>query len=268
MAAAAKNLTPVSLELGGKCPVVIGLDMPIAVAVERLIYGKCVNSGQVCLSPDYILLPKGKSQAFVDAYCQRYQQMYGQNNKLQDHTSIHSDRHFSRIQGLLDDAVKKGATATSADGTPADASTRQMATHLLTGVNDNMQVMQQEIFGPLLPVLCYDDVQQALDYINGKPRPLGLYVMSHDRQFQERVLKHTHSGGACINDAVMHALCDDAPFGGIGDSGMGHYHGHEGFKSLSKARTVLKRGRFYPAKFIQPPYDNGMVNTLLDRLLR
>ncbi|MEW6996987.1 coniferyl aldehyde dehydrogenase [Colwelliaceae bacterium BS250] len=268
MSAAAKNLTPVTLELGGKCPVIIAKDMPIEDAVNRIVFGKSFNSGQICLAPDYIFCPAGKEKEFIRAYCNKFQQLFPDFNTNKDHTSIHSDRHFQRFQNLLADAEHKGATITSANNIKGNANTRLMATHLISNVNEDMQIMQEEIFGPLLPIKTYENLEEVTSYINSKTSPLGLYIMSFDKSIQQYLLTNTQSGGVSINEVMFHAMCDDAPFGGIGESGMGHYHGPEGFKALSKAKTVLTRSKFYPGKWISPPYNNSLIKPLLKFLLR
>ncbi|MBV1919533.1 MAG: coniferyl aldehyde dehydrogenase [Pseudomonadales bacterium] len=268
LAAAAPNLTPVTLELGGKSPVVIGNDIDIEDAITRLIFQKCINSGQICLAPDYIFCPDGKIQEFIDTYCKLFKKMYGTAESSEDHSSIINDKHFQRLQTWLQDAKDKGAKVTSADDAAPNANKRKMATHLLTNVSDEMTVMQEEIFGPILPIKPYKYLQEVLDYINARPRPLGLYIMSHNKDFQHKILEHTHSGGVCINDSAFQATCDDAPFGGVGNSGMGHYHGKEGFMTFSKAKTVLTQGRFYPGKFTLPPYDKSPIKFVLKLLLR
>lgn len=262
MRAAADNLTPVTLELGGKSPVIIADDMPLETAVERMIYGKCLNAGQICVAPDYVLLPKGKTDAFKQAFAQQFNAMYGQIANNPDYGAIINQRQFDRIITVLDDARSKGALITSANGEAIDSKTRKIPTQLLSQVNDEMLVMQEEIFGPLLPIIEYDDLTQAINYINQRPRPLALYIMSFDTTAQQRILSHTHSGGVCINETVFHVAADDAPFGGIGPSGMGHYHGKEGFLTMSHAKTVLSRGKLNTGKLVHPPYG-GLIQKLL-----
>ncbi|WP_110457373.1 coniferyl aldehyde dehydrogenase [Shewanella algidipiscicola] len=262
MRAAADNLTPVTLELGGKSPVIIADDMPLETAVERMIYGKCLNAGQICVAPDYVLLPKGKTDAFKQAFTHKFNAMYGQIANNPDYGTIINQRQFDRIVAVLDDARSKGALITSANGEAIDSKTRKIPTQLLSQVNDEMLVMQEEIFGPLLPIIEYDDLAQAINYINDRPRPLALYIMSFDNAAQQRILSHTHSGGVCINETVFHVAADDAPFGGIGPSGMGHYHGKEGFLTMSHAKTVLSRGKLNTGKLVHPPYG-GLIQKLL-----
>ncbi|MCL1074389.1 coniferyl aldehyde dehydrogenase [Shewanella dokdonensis] len=269
MQAAANNLTPVTLELGGKSPAIIADDMPLAVAVERLLYGKTLNAGQTCVAPDYILCPQHKVAEFVRQWQTAFQQMYPDFAHNTDYSFIINDRHQQRLLGLLDDATAKGATGVPASGDLENfKQQRQWPTILLTGVTDDMSVMQQEIFGPLLPIIGYQTVEQALDYIRQRPRPLALYLLTFDPQLQQQLLQQTHSGGVCINDSLYHVAADDAPFGGVGSSGMGHYHGVEGFREFSHARTVLAKGRLNPAKLMQPPYRRWWQKLLLRYLLR
>ncbi|GAB1150478.1 coniferyl aldehyde dehydrogenase [Shewanella algae] len=273
MRAAADNLTPVTLELGGKSPVLITRDMPMETAVERLIYGKCLNAGQICVAPDYILCPSGKEAEFISAYRRRFQQFYPDFANTPDYGQILNERQAARLIALLEDATAKGAQVFAADREQPlsklpSAEQRKWPTLLLTKVSDDMKLMQEEIFGPLLPLVSYQELGQALDYIKVRPRPLALYLMSFDKEVQQKVLSQTHSGGVCINETVFHVAADDAPFGGIGPSGMGHYHGQEGFRTFSHARTVLSRGRLNTGKLVHPPYGKGIQKLLLKVFLR
>ncbi len=273
MRAAADNLTPVTLELGGKSPVIIADDMPIETAVERLIFGKCLNAGQICVAPDYIFCPENKVDDFISAYQTRFQTMYpkhsdNSSDENKDYANIINDAQHQRLLTWLDDAIDKGAKVVSASGKDINRSTRQIATQLITQVTDDMQLMQEEIFGPLLPIMPYKDLDKVVDYINDRPRPLALYVMSFDKTTQQLLLDKTHSGGVCINDTIMHVAADDAPFGGIGDSGMGHYHGKEGFLTFSKAKTVLTQGKINIGKLVHPPYDSFIQRLMLKIFMR
>ena len=254
MAAAANNLTPVTLELGGKSPVLIAQDMPIDVAVERMIYGKCLNAGQICVAPDYVLCHESQVEAFIDSYQQQFKKMYADVVNNGDYSNIINERQFNRIQALIDDAVEKGAKIHSALEDDIAKNHRKLATQLMTNVTDDMKVMQQEIFGPLLPIVSYQTLSEAIDYINQRSRPLSLYLMSFDKRVHNQIIEHTHSGGVCINESVKHVIVDDAPFGGIGLSGMGAYHGKEGFLRFSHAKTVLTRGKLNTSKLMHPPY--------------
>ncbi|MDB1123529.1 coniferyl aldehyde dehydrogenase [Vibrio algarum] len=275
MRAAADNLTPVTLELGGKSPVIIGEDMPIETAVERLIYGKCLNAGQICVSPDYTLCPKNKVDEFIAAYRAKFQQLYPDFENNKDYSQIINTRQAERIESVLEDALAKGAIIHSANTheitkTPLngqnpkllDTGSKKWPTQIISNVNSDMRVMQEEIFGPLFPIVPYESLSEAINFVKSNPRPLALYLMSYNKSVQRQVLEQTHSGGVCINETVFHVAAEDAPFGGIGPSGIGHYHGIEGFKTLSHAKTVLQRGTFNSGKLIHPPYG-GLVQKLI-----
>ncbi|ROS04736.1 coniferyl-aldehyde dehydrogenase [Sinobacterium caligoides] len=268
MRAAADNLTPVTLELGGKSPVIIADDIDLSIAVERLIYGKCLNAGQICVAPDYILCPEHKVDEFIKEYRRQFQAMYRDGVGSDDYTSVIDARQFARLTSWLEDAKSKGAKVTPASDAEINTAEQRMPTQLITQVDDSMTLMQEEIFGPLLPILPYANLQQAIDYVNDRPRPLALYIMSFDTQCQQQLLTQTHSGGVCINETVFHVAADDAPFGGIGPSGMGHYHGKEGFLALSKAKTVLKRGKLNTGKLVTPPYGTLIHKIMLKLFLR
>ena len=268
MRAAANNLTPVTLELGGKSPVIIAPDMPLEIAVERMIYGKCLNAGQICVAPDYVLCPKTKVDDFIAAYQAKFKAMYGTINHNKDYGSIINTRQFDRLMTVLEDAKAKGARVISATDEAIDSQHRKLATQLITHTSEYMLLMQEEIFGPLLPIIGYDSLDEAIQYINHRARPLALYVMSFDEPTQQKILQQTHSGGVCINETVFHVAADDAPFGGIGPSGMGHYHGKEGFLTFSHAKTVLSRGRFNTGKFVHPPYGTFIQRILMKLFLR
>ncbi len=268
MRAAANNLTPVTLELGGKSPVIIAPDMSLEIAVERMIYGKCLNAGQICVAPDYVLCPKAKVDDFIAAYRAKFKTMYGAINNNKDYGSIINTRQFDRIITVLNDAKAKGARVISATDEAIDSQNRKLATQLITNTNEDMLLMQEEIFGPLLPIIGYNSLDEAIQYINYRARPLALYIMSFDEPCQQKILQQTHSGGVCINETVFHVAADDAPFGGIGPSGMGHYHGKEGFLTFSHAKTVLSRGRFNTGKFVHPPYGTFIQRMLMKLFLR
>jgi coniferyl-aldehyde dehydrogenase len=267
MAACAPNLTPVTLELGGKSPVIIDKDAPMGLAAERICFGKSMNAGQTCVAPDYILAPKERVQEFVTAYRDAFTRAYGNLHNNAQYTSIVDERQRGRLQQWLDDASAKGAEVIQLAEDPNDGS-RRMAPRLLLNCNDKMTVMQQEIFGPLMPVVPYDTLDQALGYINERPRPLALYYFGMSGQNQRKVLERTHSGGVCINDTLMHVAVDDIPFGGVGPSGMGHYHGREGFLTLSKAKGVFSKGRLNSSKLIYPPYKAPILKALFGLFIR
>ncbi|MCQ0168808.1 coniferyl-aldehyde dehydrogenase [Pseudomonas sp. S12(2018)] len=257
MAAAATNLTPVTLELGGKSPVIVSASVPLAQAAERIAFGKTLNAGQTCVAPDYALVPRERLEGFVQAYREAVLRFYPQVRNNPDYSAIINVRHLARLEGYLRDARDKGASVL--DLYPGEAREgRRLPPQVLLQVDDSMQVMQDEIFGPLLPVVPYDSLAEALAYVNQRPRPLALYYFGHDRAEQRRVLEQTHSGGVCLNDTLLHVAQDDLPFGGVGPSGMGNYHGHEGFKTFSHARAVFAKSRVNAARLIYPPYGKAL----------
>jgi len=267
MAAAAQNLTPVTLELGGKSPTIIADDIDIDDAVSRFILAKTLNAGQTCVAPDYILCPENKIDELVASCKKQFNCMYPKFADNNDYSSIINEQQFQRLHTWLDDAVNKGASAISLSEFNAEQTTqpRKMPLTLVTHVNDDMQLMQDEIFGPLLPIVSYKSLAEAINYINERPRPLALYLCSHNEQTQQQVLQQTHAGGVCINDAAIQVAQDDMPFGGIGPSGMGHYHGHEGFLTFSKAKSVMIKGKMNTSKMAFPPYGK-LVHKLIYKL--
>lgn len=269
MRAAADNLTPVTLELGGKSPAIVSADVPLADAAERIAFGKGVNAGQTCVAPDYILCPRGRVEELTQALHTQFAQMYPNLRDNADFTQVINPRQYQRLQSYLNDAEEKGARILPINPGNEDLSgTRIIAPTLLLDVNDDMKVMQDEIFGPLLPILPYDNLDAALDYIAERPRPLALYYFGYDKAEQQRLMEQTHAGGMCINDALLHVAQDDMPFGGIGASGMGHYHGHEGFLTMSKAKGVYIKQRYNGAKPIYPPYGGKLLNLVYKLFLR
>jgi len=262
MRAAAENLTPVTLELGGKSPAIVSRDVPLKDAAERIAFGKTLNAGQTCVAPDYVLVPQDRVGAFVEAYRQVVNNFYPTLADNPDYTAIINERQLARLNGYVSDATSKGALLIPLF---EQGQGRRMPHSLLLNVTDEMTVMQDEIFGPLLPIVPYQDLDQAFAYINQRPRPLALYYFGYDKREQNRVLQETHSGGVCLNDTLLHVAQDDMPFGGIGPSGMGHYHGHEGFLTFSKAKGVLIKQRFNAAKLIYPPYGKS-IQKLIQKL--
>lgn len=265
MRAAADNLTPVTLELGGKSPAIIGPAFPVVDAAERIAFGKVFNMGQTCVAPDYVLCPQLAVEEFVARFGDAMARMYPSMADNPQYTGIVNDREYERLESLVDDAVKKGARVIEVNPAGEEFSgTRKLPVRLLLDVNDGMAVMQEEIFGPLLPIIAYDRLQDAVEYVNDHPRPLALYYFDYEKQNAGYVVTHTHSGGALINDTLVHVTQDDMPFGGIGPSGMGQYHGHEGFLAFSKAKGVLRKSRFNSVKLIYPPYGR-LVHRLIYR---
>ncbi|MFO7558250.1 MAG: coniferyl aldehyde dehydrogenase [Desulfobacterales bacterium] len=266
MRAAADNLTPVTLELGGKSPAIVGAEFPVKDAAERIAFGKVFNVGQTCVAPDYVLCARHKVTEFVDAFQKCVAGMYPSMKENPQYTSIINEQEHARLKEILADAEEKGAKVIEVNRPGENFSgTRKMPIHLLLEVRDEMRVMQDEIFGPLLPILPYDSLKDAAAYINDHPKPLALYYFEYDQTNIDYILTHTHSGGAVINETMVHVAVDDMPFGGVGSSGMGEYHGHEGFLTFSKAKGVLFKPRLNSGKLIYPPYGT-MVHKLLYRL--
>lgn len=269
MAAAAKNLTPVTLELGGKSPTLIAPGMSIRDAVERIAFGKSLNAGQTCIAPDYILLPEGQQQAFIEAYQTTFAAMYPTLRDNDQYTAIVNERQHQRLQAWLNDAREKGARITEINPAAEDFSgSRKMPLHIIENATADMEVLQQELFGPILPIVTYKSLDEAIDYINDRDRPLALYLFSYDKKIQQKVLNQTHAGGVTINDTLMHIAQDDMPFGGVGPSGMGHYHGKEGFIALSKAKAVHKKGKLNSGRFIYPPYGTAIHKLIYKLFIR
>lgn len=265
--AAADNLVPVTLELGGKSPVIVGRKVKLEQAAERIASGKMLNAGQICLAPDYLLVPEEMQEPVVSAISNAVRRMYPALLSNDDYSCIISNRHRDRLVGLVEDAVTRGAAAIElnpgADGF-ASANLRKLPLTLLTGVDDSMAVMQQEIFGPVLPIMTYRHVDEAVNYVNAHDHPLGLYYFGDDAKEREHVLGRTASGGVGVNDVVLHASIDDLPFGGIGASGMGSYHGPEGFRAFSHARAVFRQTPLDFARLagLKPPYGPALRRLL------
>lgn len=270
MRAAAANLVPVTLELGGKSPTIISDDYPLEEAAERIAAGKWFNAGQTCIAPDYLLVPEGKIEAMVQALQTALTRRYPTIATNEDYTAILNDHHYARLTGYIEEARAGGARVVEvkpSDET-VDPTSRKIAPTLLVGVRDDMRVMQDEIFGPVLPILPYQTLDEAIAFVNARPRPLALYYFDHNRSRVNDVLARTTSGGACVNETIMHVVQDDLPFGGVGASGMGAYHGPEGFFGMSHRKAVFERGGLNPAKLMGPPYHPRllkMVNWLIGR---
>lgn len=255
MAAAARNLCPVTLELGGKAPALVCDDFPLRTAAERILFVKYLNAGQICTTVDHVYLPRAKVDAFVQLAKEIVPARYPQLAST-DYTSVIDARAFDRLLHALDDARSRGATVLSLlpDGPAYDAATRKIAPHIVLDVPDDCELMQREIFGPILPVVPYDRLDDVVARINAGPRPLAFYPFSHDGATVQHLLERVMSGGVSVNDALFHVGQHDLPFGGVGASGMGHYHGREGFETFSKLRPVFHQARFSTLKFLMPPY--------------
>jgi coniferyl-aldehyde dehydrogenase len=268
MRAAAENLTPVTLELGGKSPVIIGDDYPLARAAQRIVWGKLFNSGQICIAPDYVMVPEGKEREFA-AYAQAAaRKLYPRLAGNDDYTAVINDKHYQRLTDTVADARAKGAVIETVADPAESRSERKLPFTVVLDPDDDMRVLQEEIFGPLLPVKGYRSVDDAISYVNERDRPLALYLFSDERETQEQVLEQTTSGGVAINDTLMHYMQDDMPFGGVGPSGMGVYHTEEGFNTFSHLKPVFRQrgiGSFTGAQLLYPPY--GPVTRVLLKLM-
>ncbi|HST27337.1 MAG TPA: coniferyl aldehyde dehydrogenase [Rudaea sp.] len=265
MAAAAPNLTPVTLELGGKSPAIVAPDYPIATAVDRIAAGKFLNAGQTCIAPDYVLLPKASIPAFVEEMQKYVAQRYADLATNPDYSSIVNAGQYSRLKGYLDQAHAAGAKIVELAA--GDAGKRVLPPTLVMDAREDLALMQDEIFGPILPLVGVDSVDAAIAYVNARPRPLALYHFDHDRTRTRRVLERTVAGGVSVNDTVMHFAQSALPFGGVGPSGMGAYHGRAGFLALSKAKPVLYQARWTSMKLMRPPY-RGVANFITKFLTR
>jgi acyl-CoA reductase-like NAD-dependent aldehyde dehydrogenase len=247
MAAAARNLTPVTLELGGKSPCIVTADVPLATTARRIAWGKFMNAGQTCVAPDFLLVHRSISVPLVDALKSALHEFYGDDpQRSADYGRIINERHFNRLGSLLDQGK-------ILHGGCSDAADLYIEPTLIGDVSRDSPLMQDEIFGPILPVIEYDHIDEVLATLRAQPLPLALYLFTMDRALREKVLSGTRSGGVCINDTLSHILGRDLPFGGVGDSGMGSYHGRAGFECFSHARSVLRRTMTQDPKFRYPP---------------
>ena len=267
MRAASENLVPVTLELGGKSPVIISPKADMAPTTDALMAGKMMNAGQICLAPDYVFVPRDRMGEFVESSKRSVAKMYPTLLDNPDYTSVINARHFERINGYVDEARERGVEVVEIN--PADEDFRQQSAHkiaptLLIDPPEDSAVMQEEIFGPVMPIKSYDSLDETLDYVNSHDRPLGLYYFGTDQEETQRVLNQTTSGGVTLNDVVMHVAQEDLPFGGVGPSGMGAYHGEDGFRTFSHAKAVFKQATFNPAEKLglRPPYGDKLMGLL------
>ena len=263
MRAAADNLTPLTLELGGKSPVILSRTADMATAAARIMNGKTLNAGQICLAPDYVLAPADRMGEFVDEARRAVTAMYPTIKDNPDYTAIISEKHFDRIKGYVEEAKAKGAQVIEIKPDSEDLSQqehRRIAPTLILEPTDDMKVMKEEIFGPVLPVKSYATMAEALAYVNAHDRPLGLYYFGSDTDERESVLAKTTSGGVTVNDVVFHVAQEDLPFGGVGPSGMGAYHGQDGFREFSHRKAVYTqvKNEMGPLKALRPPYGEGI----------
>jgi len=269
MRAAAENLTPVTLELGGKSPAILGAEANVELAAKRIMAGKMLNAGQICLAPDYALAQESQIGAFVDHAKAAAAAMYPTLKDNDDYTSIVNQRHYDRLNGYLEDAKSKGGELIEVN--PAGENFTQQPHHKMAPVlvlnpSDDMDIMKDEIFGPILPVKSYTSLDEAIAYVNQRARPLGLYYFG-DSENAEKVTKSTHSGGVTLNDCIFHGASDDLPFGGVGDSGMGTYHGEEGFREFSHHKTIMKQSGVDKAlAMFRPPYGKTYKKQVESRI--
>lgn len=269
MVAAGKNLVPVTLELGGKSPTIIGSNANLKDAANCIVFGKATNAGQTCIAPDYVLCPRDRIDALKEELAAAYKTCFPTLRDNNDYTAIVNDRQHARLKGVLSDAQTKGADVTELNHANEDFSgTRKIPMTLVTNVTDEMTIAQDEIFGPLLPILAYDDLSEALKYIKDRPRPLALYYFGPSKLEQNHIMQTTHAGGVTINNTLVHVAQDDMPFGGVGDSGIGGYHGHEGFLTFSHGKSVHKRGFINSSQFIYPPHGRLMHKLIYKFILR
>jgi coniferyl-aldehyde dehydrogenase len=269
MRAAADNLTPVTLELGGKSPVVVGRSADMAKTAARVMQGKTMNAGQICLAPDYLLAPKENVAGFVDAAKASVAKMYPTIKDNGDYTAMINQRHFDRVRGLIADAKAKGAEVIEINPAGEDFTQqehRKIPPTLIVGATDDMTVMQEEIFGPVLPIRTYTALDETINEINARPRPLALYYFGDDSAESEALLSRTHSGGVTINDVIFHFSMDDLPFGGVGPSGIGAYHGHRGFIEFSHEKAIYRQISGELLAMLRPPYGETFKKQVAARL--
>jgi coniferyl-aldehyde dehydrogenase len=264
MKAAADNLTPVTLELGGKSPALIHRDYPLENAAERILAGKLYNAGQTCVAPDYVLVPSDLRDEFMELARGVTTRMYPSLAANADYTRIINVRHYRRLLALLDDAQNKQARVIRINpaAEPCDETNRVFPPTLVTDVRDEMALMQEEIFGPVLPVVPYETLEEATEYVNARPHPLAFYYFDHNGERVQQVLEKTFAGGVTVNDCVFHVGQCGLPFGGVGPSGMGRYHGFDGFEEFSKKKGVFLQSRWTPLSLLRPPYG-GTARRLL-----
>jgi len=268
MAAAARNLVPVTLELGGKSPVLISRSADIKTAVGRIMLGKTMNAGQICLAPDYLMVPEEKLDEVIEEAKKSVAEMYPKLLDNPQYTSVVNERHFQRLQENLADARAKGAEVIELNPAGEDFSSQQgtfkIAPTVVKNATDDMRVLEEEIFGPLLPIKTYKDFGETIAYVNSKPRPLAVYYFGEDSKEERDVLDRTTSGGVCLNDVIMHIMQEDLPFGGVGPAGMGAYHGYDGFKTFSHAKSIFKQSKFDIAGLagMRPPYGKKTESTI------
>ncbi|WP_019142974.1 coniferyl aldehyde dehydrogenase [Noviherbaspirillum massiliense] len=256
MRTASQNLTPVTLELGGKSPAIIGPEADFENAVTCILRGKLFNAGQTCIAPDYVLLPEGSEERFIRTAREVFAKLYPAERQYRDYASIITERHRERLLSLVDEAKRMGAAAHPLADETAPKTGRQMMPVLVTGASEQAKLMQEEIFGPVLPLKTYRSIEEAMAYVNAHPHPLALYVFERNDKSIERVLAQTNAGGVTVNDTLLHIAQDELPFGGVGESGMGAYHGEHGFNTFTKLKPVVYQSRLNGMWLVQPPYGS------------
>ncbi|MGY8710234.1 coniferyl aldehyde dehydrogenase [Bradyrhizobium sp. 18BD] len=266
--AAGRNLTPVTLELGGKSPAIIDASADLEEAAERIAYGKLLNAGQTCIAPDYVLVPDNSVQSFAEKVRAQMRRMFGTDPANKDYTSVISDRHYARLESLVADAATRGARILqpAKPDDPNWKAHRKFPPTLIVGATEAMAAMQEEIFGPVLPVLGYRDPADAIAFVNRRDRPLALYWFGKDRTARDEVLSRTISGGVTVNDCLFHFAQANQPMGGVGASGTGAYHGEWGFKTFSKLKPVFYRSKFNRLADLYPPYRGKIAR--LEKMMR
>ena len=268
LAAASRNLVPVTLELGGKSPVVISRGADLEKSIGRIMLGKTLNAGQICLAPDYLMVPEEKLQDVIEAAKKAVTNMYPSILDNPSYTSVINERHFSRLNDYLAEAQERGQTILPINPAGEDFSSQQgtlkIPPTLVPQPADDLKMMEEELFGPLLPIRTYSNFEETIDYINSKPRPLAAYYFGEDAAEENALVSRTTSGGVCVNDVVMHVAQEELPFGGVGPSGMGAYHGQKGFQTFSHAKSVYRQSNFNIGKLggMLPPYSKATENTI------
>ncbi|MFT6274114.1 MAG: coniferyl-aldehyde dehydrogenase [Halioglobus sp.] len=268
MAAASRNLVPVTLELGGKSPVIISRSADIEKSVQRIMLGKTLNAGQICLAPDYLMVPEEKLHEVIAAAQKTVAEMYPKLLDNDEYTSVINQRHYDRLNGYLAEAEERGVKVIAINPAGEDFSqqngTRKIPPTLIAEPSDDLKVMEEELFGPLLPIRTYKEFEETIGYVNSKPRPLAAYYFGSDAAEEQAVVQRTTSGGVCINDVIMHIMQEELPFGGVGPSGMGAIHGHEGFKTFSHAKSIFSQTKLNISKLsgMLPPYSKTTESTI------
>jgi coniferyl-aldehyde dehydrogenase len=267
MKAAAENLTPVTLELGGKCPIIIAEDSVDEKTVKNILATKVIKNGQMCITADYVFVPQASRDRFVELARAAMAMMLPSYTDNPQSTGVINERHLERLLGYVKDAKERGAPVVELSGSGVNRTDRKLPFMVVLEPPADAEVMRNEIFGPILPVKSYRSIDEVIEYVNSNERPLALYIYTKKQTLADQVLKRTISGGACVNAAAIHAAVPSLPFGGIGNSGMGRHHGFEGFLTFSHQKAVFKSGFGYNPKLLYPPYGR-MLDRVLNWLLK